>query len=259
MVLSNNSFFSQGRMMDTTATLMPNIQSVRQINMTTLSSERSTNPPTPLALQTEDHPRMTRTDSHAAQQSLTKLPPLTKVNSPTSVPSTGKYCTVKPLIHPSSILCTHLIDSPIHGHLCVQWDVHAWEVLLHFSNRINKQSLVLNFLLYFQLRQLYRNEDPRGKRVNPPTSPTKHLGASPADRGSKPPRADGGGDQLKAKSETNLYPDSREGPSHHPPAQQPHSPYYPAHSVPNLDQGPSYGAPDPSIMRNYEPHGRSRW
>ena len=76
-------------MMVTTVTLMPNIQSVLQINMTTLSSETSTSPPTPLALQTEHRLRMIRTDSHAAQRSLTKLPPLTKVNCQTSVPSTG--------------------------------------------------------------------------------------------------------------------------------------------------------------------------
>lgn len=69
---------------------------------------------------------------------------------------------------------------------------------------------------------------------------------------------EGGGDQLKAKSETNLYPDSRDGPPHHP-ATQPQPPYYPAHSVPNLDQGPRYGQADPSIMRHYEPHGRARY
>ena len=102
----------------------------------------------------------------------------------------------------------------------------------------------------------YRSDDPRGKRGNPP-SPTKHLGNSPADRGSKP-RMDGGGDQLKAQSESNLYPDSREGQPLPATQLQPHSPHYPAQSVPNLDQGTSYGQPDPSIMRNYDPHGRSR-
>ena len=101
--------------MVTIVTLMPNIQSVLRINMTTLSLERSTNPPTLLARQTERRPRMIRTDSHVAQRSLTKLPPLTKVNCPTSVPSTGKSHTVKPVIrgHPGYIL----VVSPIHGHL----------------------------------------------------------------------------------------------------------------------------------------------
>ena len=82
-----------------TVTLMPNIQSVLQINMTTLSSETSTSPPTPLVPQTEGHLRMIRTDSLEAQQSLTKLPPSTKVNCPTSVPSTGEYNAVKLAIH----------------------------------------------------------------------------------------------------------------------------------------------------------------
>ncbi len=103
----------------------------------------------------------------------------------------------------------------------------------------------------------HRNDDPRGKRAHP-ASPTKPLGGSPADRGARTPRGPGGGpgsppaDQLKAKSETNLYPESAVAP---PPG--PHSPYYPAQSVPNLDRGgPAY---DPSIMRNYDPHQRNRW
>ena len=60
---------------------------------------------------------------------------------------------------------------------------------------------------------------------------------------------------MKAKSDTNLYPDSRDGAVRQPGVAQ--SPYYPTQSVPNLERG--YGPPDTSIMRNYDPHPRSRY